>query len=258
MLQRKVTEAKALRLTCAEYFFGKTLPALGTLPFIGLTGLVTVPANTAIAVFRYGKLDALITQPGLTWLAPGYTDVRCFTGTQTHKMDEIHVVDAMGNPIIVRALLEFSVDDPAALHIATNSSTAVLINQAEQVVREACTRLPLLGERGHDIRSQTHEIGAAMLADLQPDASVFGVVVQRLVIVEARYAPEIASQMLLKQQAQSTVNARKEIVLGALNIVRDTLNEFPQLSAVARENLVGNLLVTLTSHQPAHPVLALA
>ena len=91
------------------------------------------------------------------------------------------------------------------------------------MVREACSRLPLLGEHGHDIRSQTHEIGSAMVRELQQDASAFGVRVQRLCIVEARYAPEIASQMLMKQQAVAIVAARKEIVAGALNVVRDTL-----------------------------------
>lgn len=199
-----------------------------------------------------------MNRPGAYWIAPNYEAVTCFTGTQSHKMDELHVVDSAGNPIIVRALLEFAIEDPAALKIATNMSLSVLFNQAEQVVREACSRLPLLGERGHDIRSQTNEIGAGMLADLQPDATVFGVVVQRIVIVEARYSPEIAQQMLMKQQASAMVGARKEIVAGALNVVRDTLAEFPRLSQDARERMVSNLLVTLTAHQPAMPVLCLA
>ena len=218
---------------------------------------MTVPPNTAVALFRFGKLDRVLDKAGLYWLPLFYSEIRVFTGTQSHKMDELHVVDAAGNPIIVRALLEYSVEDPAALHIATNSSLQVLFNSAEQVVREACSRLPLLGERGHDIRSQTNEIGASMLADLQPDASVFGVIVQRLVIVEARYAPEIASQMLMKQQASAMVGARKQIVAGALNVVRDTLREYPNLGDVSRERLITNLLVTLTSHQSTQPVLPL-
>ena len=172
-----------------------------------------------------------------------------FTGTQTHKMNELNLVDAVGNPILVRALLEFSVEDPAALFIATNASLSVLFNQAEQVVREACTRFPLLGEKGADIRSLTHELGAQMLAELQPDASVFGVQVQRLVIVEARYSPNIASQMLMKQQAIALIGARKEIVQGALHVVRDTLTQFPDLGDAAKERLIGNLLITLTAQQ---------
>jgi hypothetical protein len=99
--------------------------------------------------------------------------------------------------------------DPAALYIACANNLTVLINQCEQVVRSACTTLPLLGEKGHDIRSQTLEMAAAMVAELQHDASVLGVSVQRVCIVEARYAQEIAAQMLMKQQATAMVDARK-------------------------------------------------
>lgn len=56
---------------------------------------------------------------------------------------------------MVSALLEYSVVDPAALYIACANNLSVLLNQTEQVVRNACTTLPLLGEKGHDIRSQT-------------------------------------------------------------------------------------------------------
>ena len=299
-----------------------------------------MPPRTTLAIFRFGKLDQVITRPGLTWILPGGDRIACFTGTQTYKLDELHVVDAAGNPIIVRALMEFAVEDPAALHIATNDSLSVLHNQAEQVVREACSRLPLLGEHGHDIRSQTHELGAAMVGgsgwvgeggsagaeprrraspcmqvrhwgsaaaaaaagasaalhrtapvvapsvptttpvrpillplssrpfptmqmtlpqvkELNLDANSFGVTVQRMSILEARYAPEIASQMLMKQQAAAMVAARREIVAGALNVVRDTLDSFPTLSDTSRERLVTNLLCVLCSHTPASPVIAM-
>ncbi len=55
------------------------------------------------------------------------------TNAQTHETSELKVIDQSGNPIIVRGLLEFGVEDAAALHIATNSSFAVLFNMAEQV-----------------------------------------------------------------------------------------------------------------------------
>jgi hypothetical protein len=58
----------------------------------------------------------------------------------------------------------WSVD--AALHIATNSSFSVLKNMAEQVIRSACTALPLIGEVGHDIRSQTLELGASLVVGM--------------------------------------------------------------------------------------------
>lgn len=63
--------------------------------------------------------------------------------------------------------------------------------------------------------------------------------------------------MLMKQQAAAMVAARREIVAGALNVVHDTLMSFPTLSDASRERLVTNLLVTLTSHVPTTPVVAM-
>jgi regulator of protease activity HflC (stomatin/prohibitin superfamily) len=257
MLQRKVEAARAERLSICEWVC-TALGCLTTLPFLGLTGLRVVPPMTRLAIFRFGKLVTTIRSPGLTWAVPCGTFIQSFAGSQTHKLEELNVVDASGNPIVVRCVLEFAVEDPEALQIAANGSLYVLFNMAEQVVREACSHLPLVGERGADIRSQTHELATAMATDLQPDASVLGVTVLRLVIVEAHFAAEIAGAMLAKQGAAAMVAARKEIVAGALLIVRDTLAEFPQLGDASRDRLISNLLVSLTSHAPATPVLPIS
>lgn len=155
-------------------------------------------------------------------------------------------------------MIEYAIEDPAALRLAVNDNLLVLINMAEQIVREACTRLPLIGEKGADIRSQMHELAAHMESEVAPDARVLGVNVSRLCILEARYAPEIASQMLMKQQAAATVSARREIVAGAMNMVRDVLKEMPQLSEASRDKIVTSLLVTLTSHSAPVPTLTVA
>lgn len=257
-LARKVAEAKAQELTCCELSTKYCLGSTACLMTLGFGCLTVVPTNTKMAVFRFGKLDGMIETPGCHCVVPCFDPVKQFAGTQTHKIEQLHVIDATGNPIVVRALLEYAIHDPAALYIATSSSLMVLINMAEQVVRVACSKLPLLGEPGHDIRSQTTELGEAMVAELQPDASVFGVTVQRLVIVEAGYSPEIAPQMLMKQQAGALVAAREQIVAGALNIVRDALREFPGMSPEGRERLTSNLLVTLTSHSQAVPTISMS
>jgi hypothetical protein len=97
-----------------------------------------------------------------------------------------------------------------------------------------------------------------MVKELQQDASAFGVMVQRLIIIEARYSPEIAPQMLMKQQASAMVAARREVVAGAINIIHDSLTAFPSLSATTQERMINNLLITLTSHMSATPVIPLS
>jgi regulator of protease activity HflC (stomatin/prohibitin superfamily) len=256
-LARRVEAAKSERLNFGEHLL-KGLGALSTVFTLGLSGFTTVPPRTTIAVFRFGKLDRVLRRPGLVWLAPFGELVTGFSGSQTHKIEGLDVIDKVGNPIVVSALLEYSVEDPAALRIAANGDMHVLYYQAEQVVRETCARLPLLGEHGADIRSQTHELAAAMVAELQPDASVMGVTVQRLCIVEARYAREIAAQMLMKQQAVATVAARREMVAGALGIIADTLTQLPPVSEATRDRIITSLLITLTGHAPVAPVLSVA
>ncbi len=66
---------------------------------------------------------------------------------------------------------------------------------SENVIRQACSALPLVGEPGKDIRTQTQELGARMVAELQLDASVFGVKVQRLVVVEARVRRTVSESL---------------------------------------------------------------
>lgn len=129
---------------------------------------------------------------------------------------------------------------------------------AEQVVRETCAGLPLQGHpEGRDLRSSGHAVSNTMVAELQIDATVMGVTVQRLTITEARYAPEIAQQMLMKQQAQALVGARKEIAEGAVGIVHETVKQFPEMSREGKERTITNLLTTLTSHAPSVPAIGL-
>jgi hypothetical protein len=254
-LAQKVAFVKSQKLSCFEWAMKATSAFFSFATTLGCSGFVTVPANTTVSIFRFGKLDGMITTPGIHWVTPCCDTVKHFAGTQTHNSDEMHVIDAAGNPILVRALLEYAIDDSAAFHIATSSNTQVLFNMTEQVVRSTCTKLPLLSDHGPDIRNHISELGEQMRAELQADASVFGVTVQRLVIVEARYAPEIAAQMLMKQQAGAMVAARETIVAGAIHIVRDTLKEFPTMSEAGKERIISSLLVTLTSHQQAAPVV---
>ena len=113
-----------------------------------------------VAIFRFSKLDRVISTPGLHYVIPGYEMVMQSTQTQTYRIHELKLNDCAGNPIVISGLLEYSIFDPASLYIATRNNLQVLTNSAEQVLRNACTTLPLLGEHGHDIRSQVRRVPA--------------------------------------------------------------------------------------------------
>lgn len=98
------------KLTCCESVwncFGCTVCCLAT---CGCAGFITVPASTNVAIFRCGKLDGEITTPGCHWVNPCYQrKVQQFAGTQTEKMDQLHVIDAY---VCHHPFLSFSVALP--------------------------------------------------------------------------------------------------------------------------------------------------
>ena len=84
-------------------------------------------------------------------------------------------------------------------------------------------------------------------------------------VIEARishlaYAQEIASAMLKRQQAQAIVAARRQIVDGAVGMVKIALTELKEQDVVhlddeRKANMVSNLLVVLCGEENAQPVL---
>jgi hypothetical protein len=66
--------------------------------------------------------------------------------------------------------------------------------------------------------------------------------------------------MLMRQQALALIDARKTIVEGAVQIVRDAVTQLTDagfdLDETDRDQLISNLLVVLCSGERAQPVLA--
>jgi len=74
------------------------------------------------------------------------------------------------------------------------------------------------------------------------------------------YAPEIASAMLRRQQAEAVIAARQKIVQGAVSMVEMALRELDQKNLVdldpeRRAAMVSNLLVVLCGETEVQPVV---
>jgi uncharacterized membrane protein YqjE len=74
------------------------------------------------------------------------------------------------------------------------------------------------------------------------------------------YAPEIASAMLQRQQAEAILDARKRIVDGAVGMVQMALEQLRahdvvQLDEERKAQMVSNLLVVLCSERGTQPVV---
>jgi hypothetical protein len=84
-------------------------------------------------------------------------------------------------------------------------------------------------------------------------------------VIEARithlsYAPEIASVMLRRQQANAIIAARSRIVEGAVGMVEMALEllsakHVVELDEERKASMVSNLLVVLCSDRDAQPIV---
>lgn len=84
-------------------------------------------------------------------------------------------------------------------------------------------------------------------------------------VIEARinhlaYAPEIASAMLQRQQAEAVIAARQKIVDGAVGMVQMAISRLEKAGLVdldeeRKATMVSNLMVVLCSHEATQPVI---
>ncbi|MDH3198062.1 MAG: SPFH domain-containing protein, partial [Candidatus Krumholzibacteria bacterium] len=99
-----------------------------------------------------------------------------------------------------------------------------------------------------------------LLGELQERLELAGVLVTEARLSHLAYAPEIASEMLRRQQATAVVAARFKIVEGAVGMVEHALAELNRKNLVhlddeRKATMVSNLLVVLCSESAATPVV---
>ena len=110
------------------------------------------------------------------------------------------------------------------------------------------------------LRGDSEQVAAELSERLQARLDRAGIQVLEARLSHLAYAPEIASAMLQRQQAQAIIAARRQIVDGAVGMVEHALADLGarrvlELDDERRAALVGNLLVVLCGHQSPQPIV---
>jgi hypothetical protein len=110
------------------------------------------------------------------------------------------------------------------------------------------------------LRGNADEVTATLQAELQERLDVAGITVLDTRLRRLAYAPEIAGEMLRRQQANAIVAARERIVVGAVGMVDQALKmlndqNIVELDEERKAAMVSNLLVVLCSDRGAQPVV---
>jgi regulator of protease activity HflC (stomatin/prohibitin superfamily) len=136
--------------------------------------------------------------------------------------------------------------------------------QSEMALREVAGSHPYeavaTGELS--LRGNFTDVSRLLTETLREHVDVAGVEVDDARITHLAYAPEIATAMLRRQQAEAVVHARERMVEGALGMIEGALQRMQidrigDLDAQHRANLVINMMTVLLSESAAQPVIQL-
>jgi regulator of protease activity HflC (stomatin/prohibitin superfamily) len=235
---------------------------LGLLLLIALNGFIVVQPNQAKVATFLGRYLGTVRQSGFHWVNPLTLRRTLSLRIRNLDTDVLKVNDANGNPIEISAVITWQVSDAAQAAFDVEDYKAFVDIQAETAVRHVASVFPYDSyEEGQEsLRGAADRVIATLLADLQERLDVAGVTVLDTRLRRLAYAPEIAADMLRRQQADAIVAARQRIVEGAVGMVQMALDMLSQREILELDNerkaaMVSNLLVVLCGERATQPVI---
>lgn len=274
------------------------------LPFM-FAGLRSVRPNEALVLTLFGKYYGTIVKPGYFFVNPfarynnpaydaqvatslaetaetgkgvksGRTGANRVKKTVSLKRSTLDngtqkVNDALGNPIIIGAVVLWHVEDPTKAVFNVENYTEFLSIRTDSTIRNMARLYPYdvfddgldddtSGKAEQTLRGSSQEIAEKMQVELAEKVAFAGLVIEEVRITHIAYAEEIAAAMLQRQQASAIIAARAKIVDGAVSMVKmaiDKLNDddIVNLDEERKAQMVSNLLVVLCGNKDAQPIV---
>ena len=250
---------------------GQAGPVLGVsiavsllLIVLTLVGFYIVNPNMSRVMVLFGHYKGTVRKPGFFWTNP-FT-VKHHVSLRAHNVgsEKIKVNDLGGNPIEIGAVVVWQVRDTAQALFDVESYEEYVDIQIETAVRALASKHPYDDPSDElevlSLRGDSEDVAKELEAALSTRLERAGIEVLEARLSHLAYAPEIASAMLQRQQAEAIIAARQKIVEGAVGMVEQALQDLGRMQVVELDDerkatLVGNLLVVLCGQADAQPVI---
>ena len=235
---------------------------LGLASFLMMIGLYMVEPNQAAVVSLFGRYVGTVKENGLRWNNPFYSKRKVSLRVRNFESGKLKVNELDGSPIEIAAVIVWKVVDSAEAVFNVDDYESFVHIQSEAALRGMATSYPYdQHEEGQvALRSHANEISVHLKQQLDERLNTAGVDVLEARISHLAYAPEIASAMLQRQQANAIIAARTRIVAGAVGMVEMALEELQkngvvQLDEERKAAMVSNLLVVLCGDRSTQPIV---
>jgi regulator of protease activity HflC (stomatin/prohibitin superfamily) len=249
-------------------------------------GFMQIEPNEARVMIFFGKYEGTVKENGFFWVNPFYTKKRLTLRARNLDAEPIKVNDKAGNPIMIGMVVVWSVVDTykASFDVDNASMTSGVpgTNQDNvnakmkayenfvKIQSDAALR-KVAGMYAYDhntsgdetrltLRSGGEEMNELLENQINERLRIAGIEVIEARINYIAYAPEIASVMLRRQQADAIIAAREKIVEGAVGMVKMALDKLSKDGIIELDDdkkaaMVSNLLVVLCGESNAQPVI---
>jgi len=240
-------------------------------PITIFSGIRQLEPNQLAAMLYFGEYKGTLKEAGLYWVNPcGLNMLMVSTKRQTLQLSDIKVLDAKGNPICVSGVVTFSgtsakkaaidVDNPWPTY--TTRKGSYLETQAAAVLKRIASRFPYEAPPGvPSLQTEGSSISEELKVMLQEKVSVAGVYIVSFDLVDLSYASEIAQVMLVRQQAEALVDARRHIVMAAVDMTNEAVGQLRKshesLDEKTCQQVTANLLTVICSQSTATPTLSM-
>ena len=221
------------------------------------------PNQARVCTF-FGKYVGTVKENGLLFVNPFYKRHKISLRSNNFESTKLKVNDKMGNPVDIAAVIVWQVSDTyKAVFDITDYQQYVKI-QSESAIRHLATSCPY--DEMEDskaevtLRNGGEKVIEMLEQELSERLSAAGIIIKEARITHLAYAPEIAGDMLRRQQATAIVAARFKIVEGAVGMVELALEmlskkEIVMLDEEKKAAMVSNLMEVLCGERSAQPVL---
>lgn len=227
-------------------------------------GCTTINEREEAVMLTWGKYTTTITEPGCyCYNSCGISQRTVSTARTAIDLANVKVADKKGNPLLISGVVTYELRDARKAALDVQDVVNFIRTQGLTVMKRIASMYPY-ESKGHEpsLKTEADAIRNQMVQFLQERVLPAGVHVVSFELNDLAYAPEIASNMLIRQQAEAVVDARKTIVEGAVEICHDALVGLGQkgirMSEAEQSRLVSNLLVTICGEHSVQPTISLS
>ncbi|MEQ1867569.1 MAG: SPFH domain-containing protein [Micropepsaceae bacterium] len=244
-------------------------PILGV-PILVLTvimsiGFLVLKPNESAVMTLFGRYAGTVRLSGFHWVNPFYAKLKVSLRVRNFTTPTLKVNDKVGNPIDVAAVVGWLVRDTAQAAFDVDDFEGYIKTQCEMALRDVVSTHPYDEKKDEHVslRGNTAAVSDLLKESLQRSINVAGLQILEMRITHLAYAPEIASIMLRRQQAEALIQAREKMVDGAIGMVKMALDRFQSegitdMTSAQKATLISNMMLVLLSDEGAQPVIPAA